>query len=766
MVAPVKIVYCQVTNNYWADEALKNIQSAKPYVDECILVYDYIDEEKLKKLSYERIILIEKTLNNNFTEFRQAYINKAREIGATHVLYSDTDEHFDELFLSSVRAICMACPTFNNFEVYCHYDIVDRELMDENEISREAPAGLDEQTHWWKQCLVKLEPSMYYTGNGEKKNTHEYLVCDEWHTMKLPKKYFFTQKKTALEIWRNCARQIVISGGALGVGNENKLYIELMPLLKELNLNDWPTFEMYCIAGDIDSRIKYIFNKYRSASRYHWDSENRSLFKWYYTMHPSEKPEGMVSEFVVDAYDDNTQDAVRRKYFEVLGRDADAGGLKHYTNEISEYKISLAELPKIFRQSDEYVRNIVNTGFFDAVGMAPTMTESKMWYSIIRAGNLSEQSVFTLIRESTQIARDFIFRVAYCQMTYKRDIEDTIQNVVAARQYVDECIVVHDDSLNSEDRRRLREAGASVWYFKWNDNFPEMRNNYNDVARSLGCGWVIRSDPDEHFDEHFLKNVKTLVIHAMRAGCNMMCVNSHDISPDDDNGKTLEVPSETISDYYKELCYQLTPDVRYDGVGETKNLHESMVGNFRPAKLPKEFFYRHVKSHREIWAHSFRNLYVGGGGDNIGKLNPYYTELHQVCDELGLKTWKQLHEYVIAGKISSKLADLIKNHRNDFGHNYDSEARETFKYYYYVLHPEENTEHLTVDVNDGGHIKRLYRNDTEEFVDGIYKEVLKREADQGGMENYAAMIQRGALSREQLKAILMQSDEYKNMVKL
>ncbi|MHB8153976.1 MAG: DUF4214 domain-containing protein [Bacillati bacterium] len=767
MTATVKIVYCQITNDYWSKSALENIKRAAPYVDSAILVHDGISSEEVKnELSRLNTNLVEKPFNNNFPAFRQHYLDEARRIGATHVLVSDTDEVIDELFLSSLRSILMSCPTFNSFELYCHYDIPDSHLMDVDEIAREAPAGLDDKTNWWKQMVFTLEPDVHYSGAIEGGTYHEHLVCDDWRVIKLPKKYFFTQSKTAAEIWRNCARAVVINGGGLDVKEQNPMHRELKSLLT-LTLSDWKTFEQYCKNGNIDQRIKDVFIKYKDASEHYWDSENRSVFKWYFEfLHPEENIQHLESHFNPEMYSDGTFSAVRKKYFEILGRDADIGGLLHYANEINEYKTSISDLNKIFRQSDEYVRNIVNTAFMDAASTPPTETEASVWRSIVRAANLNENTVLSLIRQATQVARQYLFRVAYCQMTYKRDIEDTVKNVEAAKPYVDECIVVHDDSLNDEDRQRLRTAGASVWYFKWNDNFPEMRNNYNDVARYLGCGWVIRSDPDEHFDEYFLKNVKNLIIHAMRSGCNMMCINSHDISPDDDNGKLLDTPTEVVSDYYKELCYQLTPDVRYDGVGQTKNLHEAMVGNFRAAKLPKEFFYRHIKSHSEIWAHSLRNLYVGGGGDNIGKLNPYYVELHNVCNKLGIKSWKELHKYIIAGNIDKELADLIKRHRNDFGHNYDSEARETFKYYYYVLHPEENTENLKVDVNDGGPVKRMYKNDTEEFVDTTYKEVLKREADQGGMENYAAMIDNGAVKREQLKEILMQSDEYKNMVKL
>lgn len=760
----VKIAYCQITNDYWSESALKNIQIARPYVDCSILIHDGITkQETLNSLKNIGAILVEKPFNNNFPAFRQHYIDEARRQGATHVLVSDTDEVIDEVFLSSLRSILMSCPTFNSFELYCHYSIPDSNLMDIDEIERECPAGLDDKTNWWKQMVFKLEPDVCYTGAVDGGTYHEHLACEEWRVLKLPRKYFFTQIKTAAQIWRNSARAILINGGGLDVKERNPMYKELKSLVS-LTLSDWKTFEEYCKKGNIDQRIKDVFIKYKDDSEYYWSSENRSVFKWYFiALHPEENIDHLTSKFYPELYKDSTFTNVRKKYFEVLGRDADIGGLEHYIQELDAYNMSIADLGKIFKQSDEYVRNIINTAFINFTGAPPTKIEHQLWSQIVKVSNLSEDKVFSLVEASTKSVREFVFKLGYCQMTYHHDIEDTIKNVIEAKSYVDECIVVYDDTLTTDDRDRLRKVGASIFYFKWNDDFPEMRNNYNTVARQLSCGWVIRSDPDEHFDIEFLKNAKSLVIHATRAGCNMMLINSHDVFTDDENFKTIDPPTELVSDYYKELFYQLTPDIRYVGVGETKNLHEAMIGNFRPTKLPKQFFYRHIKTHAEICMHSVRNLYVGGGGDNIGKQNPYYVEIHNFCDKYNLRTWKEFKDYMIKGNIDPELAKMIKNHRNDHGHNYDSEAREFFKWYYIILHPEENTEGLTVDVNDTGPVKKAFKSEIEEYVDKTYREVLQREADPSGLENYSNTIMSGNLPKEKLKEVLMNSDEYKVM---
>lgn len=750
-----KIAYCQVTSAEQSKNALMNILSVKPFVDHCVLVYDEMPENVKQQLEGVGAILIQAQFNNNFTEFRKHYIAKCRELRVDYVLFSDTDESFDTTFLSSLKSILMMNPQFNGFELYCHYDIPNKEVMDGNEISREAPGGLDESTNWWKICLIRLEADMYYTGNGVYKNTHEYIVSSDWRIVKLPKKFFFVQKKTAEQIWRNSARAIIICGGGLGVGRENKVYSQLLPILEELNIAGWTEFEKYCVAGNIDSRIKQIFIAHRNDSMFLYDSENRSLFKWYFNyLHPEENVEGLKSDFKTADYADGIRDYVRRTYFEILGRDADVVGLDNYTKLIKEDRMDFHRLAAEFKTSDEYVTNYVNTSFFEMFGRGTSGAEMSVWKKAIQDGIVTD-----LPKLLKQMLTFTNIRVGYCQMTHKGDLEETIKNVVEAKNYVDACIVVYDDTLSNEDITRLVDAGATARYYRWYDNFPRQRNNYLMESRYLGLNWVIVSDPDEHFDKHFLEDCKKIITQGAGMGANMIQINAHDVFTDSEQGQDLDPPSENVSDYYKNLCFAVGPDVAYVGIGTTQNLHETMTGNFRGFNLSKEYFYRHVRSHKRVWEHAGRNMFIAGGGDNLGDKNPTYNELKALTNMLDIHTWEKFKKYMADGNIDPALKGYLISHRGDFGHPWDAEVREMFKWYFFILHPEENVDHLDVPPEP-----ERKMDETQQFVKDSYVKILGREPDYAGFEYYTNEIRQGRLPKEVLHQTLMASEEYKRRV--
>lgn len=665
-----KIVFCQITNKHWYEHALANIKLVSQYVDHSILVTDYNESSDPKP---DNTTIIYKPFDNNFTTFRQYYIDEARRIEADYVLFCDTDEVFSNTFLTHIRNIVQNSPGINSFELYWQYILNDSDRMDSNEISRESPCGFGDKTNWWKQCMIRLEPDIVYTGNGYNKNIHEYLTSEEWHLLKLPKKYYITHTKSSMDVWRNSARNIIISGGALGISNENPLYSELHPILEELKLTDWCIFEQYCKNGNIDKRIKDIFIKYASASKLYVDIENRGIFKWYFTLHPSENIDNIKSSFDPSEYEDNNRDLVRRLYTEELGRDIDIPGLEFYTNQLNHNTMTPDKIREILRASLENKINTATTAFFEMHDRTPNSKELVKYHNAITGDRISSPDI----------------TIAYCQMTHKGDVFDAISNVKSVEEYVDHCIVVYDDSITSEDRQQLRDAGASIYYYRWHDHFPEMRNNYLEIARIFAADWVLVTDPDEHFDTQFLLDIRNIVKNADEKGYVVLRMHPHDILSDDDNGVDLAVPTEIISDYWKLVVYKLEPNVHYTGFAVTKNIHENLVTNGPATALSRKYFYRHIKSHKEIWLHAARNVYIGGGGLSMPDKVPYYREFKDIMQNLGLATWYQFRDYLLAGNADDKLKDFIIRHKDVQGHEYDSEYRELYKIYFNVLHPDE-----------------------------------------------------------------------------
>jgi len=57
-----------------------------------------------------------------------------------------------------------------------------------------------------------------------------------------------------------------------------------------------------------------------------------------------------------------------------------------------------------------------------------------------------------------------------------------------------------------------------------------------------------------------------------------------------------------------------------------------------------------------------------------------------------------------------------------------------------------------------------FENETEKIIDDLYRNILKRPADKEGLIHYGNLVQQGELSIDELKQILLQSDERKSLL--
>jgi len=741
-----QIVFCQIAAPYDMEKALENVKLVQPFIENSIVCCSEIShEEEFKKLG---TILIKSDTNDDFPSHRNLYLEKAKELNFDYVLTCDADERFNPLFLSSINFILSNTPQFNGYEIKCNYNIDGIEKLDPDEVFRECPGGTGNKTNWWKLVLFKLEPSMKYIGYGPSdKKVHESLYRPLWKVLKLPQKYFMDQNKTAEEIWRNSARNVLISGGGNNVGDANPLHKKLKKYY-----NSWLKFYNDAIANKVPDEVKEFIIEHRNDVGYDYCSENRGAFKWFKHL---DLIYGYESEYKEGEYEGSIENYVKSCYFKVLNRHPDHYGLNHYSQLIRQGNISFKDLPNILMNSDEFMTNMINTTFYDLTYKTLPLFDVKFVMDTFKG---EPQQAYNYLKKLANFSAST--KVVYCQMTHKGDLEKTIENVKSVKPYVDACIVVYDQSLSSEDIENLVNSGCIATYYKWEENFPKQRNNYIAEALSVGAKWILVSDPDEHFDETFLKALRFICGQSEANFIDLLLINSHDVFTDDENGKPLEKPNELVSDYYKNLLFRATPTIFYVGIGETQNLHEQLIGATRTIKLPKDFFYRHIKSHVEIWEHATRNVFISGGGMNMGSKVPHYATFKNIVNRLGIKTWQEFRSYLLKGNIDQELKDFIIAHRNDFGHDYDSEYREMFKWYFYILHPEENVNNLVVDVNE----KAPIYEGIEAIINETYNKILKRNVDPEGLKHYKQMLESKQISVSDLENILRNSDEYRGML--
>jgi len=341
--------------------------------------------------------------------------------------------------------------------------------------------------------------------------------------------------------------------------------------------------------------------------------------------------------------------------------------------------------------------------------------------------------------------------IVYAQATYLERKDQTLEGLRRIHDHVDRCVVISSEPV--EDWSELKQF-PKVEYFQepWTDNFPVYRNKY--LEKLSPNDWAIVADPDEWFSDSFCQDLRGVIEQAEKQGIGLLLINSHDFFEQED-GKV----EERISNFFKNLCFKYAPEVHYEGVGETKNVHETLLfpPGTKQATLPRKYYYEHHKTWLEEKERAFRNVFISGGGNNAGTINPRWLPLQSITDRLGLKSWSEVRAYLRRGNIDKELLQWIIECKDQCGWDWQNEMQDSFRFYK-RLHPTE-LEGFEIDLN----LKPMYGSPPEvmHYVEQCYLEILGRHADTGGKAGYTNAILTGKIKREDLPSILKSSDEYK-----
>lgn len=348
----------------------------------------------------------------------------------------------------------------------------------------------------------------------------------------------------------------------------------------------------------------------------------------------------------------------------------------------------------------------------------------------------------------------FKLSIVFCQGTYEERMSQTSACVERIRPYVDRAVIIVDESVSEESKKWLEEQGCEVYVHPWEDSMVRMRNQY--LKRCEHGDWVIVSDPDELFCKKFCEDVRRIIEKAEAEGIGLLLINSHDTTYMKD-----EPPSETVSDFFKNLIFKYEEGVVYEGVGEIKEVHETLKlpPNTKVSKLPPEYYYEHIKYWHEVFERAARNVFLGGGGNNVGGINTAWVPLRELCYELGLDNWPKTREYLRKGGIDSRLKEWLWDNRSE-GYNFMHEMMEFGRWYFEYLHPEE------AEFDDGRVWEAILElepgspPEVARYIHQCYQEILGRPADQEGLDVYGKAILEDRLKREDLPTVLKQSQEY------
>jgi len=343
-------------------------------------------------------------------------------------------------------------------------------------------------------------------------------------------------------------------------------------------------------------------------------------------------------------------------------------------------------------------------------------------------------------------------KIAYCQCTFARDFERTVKCVELMAPYVDMVIIVADQTVSEEDVERLKKIrdNVHVIHTEFPDDIPKFRNKYMAYA--------------ELNDVDFAKDLREIVEELEAKGYNIAGINCHEQFEDIEWLDELDLLKECPggyreSNFYKNLLFKLRPGLRYRGVGigrvhETWNIQEG----WKAVNLPKEkYWYTHTKSALDIWRNAARNVVLGGGGDNVGEINPYWKPLRELMSKHGIKDWtefeRKVKEKQVPRELSLYILSLLEAPNNDWGR----ECRQLAKWFLWY-----NREYLTPEVEDK--IKNPPPPTKEQMaidaVRKIYFQVLGRHPDREGLEHYTKMVLEGKVKLEDLPRLFKLSPEY------
>lgn len=272
--------------------------------------------------------------------------------------------------------------------------------------------------------------------------------------------------------------------------------------------------------------------------------------------------------------------------------------------------------------------------------------------------------------------------ITYCQMTQNR-LSETKYCVERVLPWVDKVVIVDggsiDDSIFYFRNWADKEPKLKFIVSAWRDDFSWQRNNY--LAHVPDDTWALVSDPDEWFTDEVLSNLQRMVQKAEELGKDMIGFQCRSVSYKGPNRVW-----ENLDRYWKRLLFK-----KYKGVQYAGNPHEHLKGHPHHI-MDTDLIYEHVKQENVIWHRGARNLFVGGGGPNLGTNNLRWVQLRNRCKELGITSWHQFDQYLLKGNVHPDIKAWMYNAKDCAGFDGSSEHRELYKLYFRVYHPEEEPE--------------------------------------------------------------------------
>jgi hypothetical protein len=344
--------------------------------------------------------------------------------------------------------------------------------------------------------------------------------------------------------------------------------------------------------------------------------------------------------------------------------------------------------------------------------------------------------------------------IVSCQISYLPLKSQTLERINEIHPFVDRVIL-----LASEEEQSWTELKQypKVEYYQeqWQDCYWEYVNKY--LPRVKSGDWLIINDADEEFCKKLCNDLPRLVTQAEKEDVTLLFINGID--------KTLKLDGTVEIGggwQFKLLVFKYAEGMRYAPMGPAKKCHIRFVvpHGAKSRVLDKKYYYTHHRVELDLYRKSFRDVFCGGGGNDVGEFNPRWEPLKKICESLGLRSWQQLNDYLKKGNIDKQLLQWIRECQYYAGWDWEIQCFEALKYYK-AIHPEELPEIPPVSQLTQPIISYGSPAEVMHYVEETYKNILGRHAETQGKQQYTKLILSGQIRREDLPAIFINSDEYK-----
>jgi hypothetical protein len=313
--------------------------------------------------------------------------------------------------------------------------------------------------------------------------------------------------------------------------------------------------------------------------------------------------------------------------------------------------------------------------------------------------------------------------LVYAMMTQDRrwELEENLSRVLP---YVDTAVVVDNGSTDGSQEWLRSQNRVVLVERQWDDSFVEGRNAYlravDRIAANASDPVVLCvADTDEFYSDALIRDLRGIAEWLYLEDANVLRIRCRSVETD---WKGEEYWSQ-LDAWHKPLIVVWEPGMRYRGIGRTE-VHEDLLipSGRRERTLADDggrYVYVHRKRHGEIWLRGVRNFFAGGGGPNLGDLNPLWQPFRALWERRGVHTSDRMVDALRRGEIDPEIAEWFIRHRL-LGTPWDptpplwpgwpdgcSEVREGFLAYFVLLHPDE----MPLDLPDADAAYMDYRHE-------------------------------------------------------